>query len=204
MENTKIKVIKNICTSDELTFIHNYLSSAKFNTKEDHVPLHDPLFSQDNVFFDIVTYGDMGKEISYIFNKYCQEIKNAVSELENKKYGPPILGKSYIMRYKSGTGIGMHFAGDRPENVYRSIVIWNDDFSGGKIKFKNFKLAIDLSPGDCIVFPETEEYSREMTTVESGNVMLSDFWNAPDKESPYPGLPYMKVNWGNPLYDKID
>ena len=33
---------------------------------------------------------------------------------------------------------------------------------------------------------------------------MSQFWNTPLGTSPYPGLEYEKVNWGNPLYDKID
>ena len=33
---------------------------------------------------------------------------------------------------------------------------------------------------------------------------MSQFWNTPAGTSPYAGLEYEKVNWGNPLYDKID
>jgi hypothetical protein len=197
-------IIKSVATTEELAVINNYLSTAKFNTKEDHVPLHDPLFLNPNVEFDIVTYGDMGAEISFIFAKYCKAIQSAVSELSGKQYDPPILTKSYIMRYKTGTSIGMGHDGSRPENVYRAMVIWNDDFSGGNIRFNNYKISTNLSAGDCIVFPETEEFARELTVVESGNVMISDFWNAPEKQSPYPGLSYNKISWGNPMYDKID
>lgn len=197
-------IIKSVASAEELAVIGNYLVTAKFNTKEDHVPLHDPLFSNPNVKFDIVTYGDMGAEISFIFDKYCKAIQSATSELSGQKYGLPILTKSYIMRYKAGTSIDMSYDGSRPENVYRSIVIWNDDFSGGNIRFNNYKISTNLSAGDCLVFPETEDFARELTTIQSGSVMISDFWNAPENQSPYPGLPYNKISWGNPMYDKID
>lgn len=198
------KIIKSIATESELSYINNYLDNAQFNTKENHVPLHDPLFSNPNANFDIVTYGDMGAEISFIFDKYCNAIKDATSELTNKEYDRPILTKSYIMRYKEGTNIGMGYDNSRPENVYRSIVIWNDNYEGANIRFNNYKVGIELSPGDCLVVPETEEFARELTFVKSGNVMLSDFWNAPKGQSPYPGLAYGKITWGNPMYDKID
>jgi hypothetical protein len=194
--------IINVSTKEDLQLVNEFVNSVKFNTKDDHIPLHDPLFSNPNVNFDITTYGDMPKEVVDIFEKYTFAIQKAVSQTNKIFYDPPILGKSYIMRYVSGTSIPMGFGADRPKNVFRSIVQWNDSFKGGNFKFNNYKLGKNLAPGDCIIFPETEEFSREITVVEEGNLFLSDFWNAPVGESPYPGLKYDDIYWGNPLWEK--
>lgn len=193
--------IINVATSEDLELIGRFVDSIKFNTKEDHIPLHDPLFSQESINFDIATYGDMSREVVAVFEKYCSAIKSAVSEISGKEYDPPILGKSYILRYTPGKDVPLNHSTDRPKNVYRSIVKWNDCHDGGTFKFKNYKLGKNLVAGDCIIFPETEEYQRGFTTVEKKSMFLSDFWNAPVGYSPYPGLKYEDIYWGNPLWE---
>lgn len=194
--------IINVANKYDLELIEEFVESQKFNTKEDHVPLHDNLFSYDGVGFGITTYGDMPKHIVSIFEKCVDLIQSAVTEITNKPYDPPILGKSYIMKHPAGTGVPMHFANDRPENVFRSIVKWNDCEGGGTFKFKNYKIAKDLVAGDCIIFPETEDFLREITKVEKGNLLTSDFWNAPVGQSPYAGLEYENIRWGNPIWEE--
>lgn len=193
--------IINIATKEDLELVERFVDSVKFNTREDHIPLHDPLFSQDSINFDITTYGDMPRDVVEIFERYVIAIKNAVSEISGKEYDPPILGKSYILRYTTGKGVPLNYSTDRPKNTYRSILKWNDSHQGGIFKFKNYKIAKKLVAGDCIIFPETEEFSREFTLVEDGDMFLSDFWNAPVGESPYPGLKYEDIYWGNPLWE---
>jgi hypothetical protein len=193
--------IINVATSEDLELIENFVNSVKFNTKNDHIPLHDPLFNQDNIKFEITTYGDMPKEVVAIFEKYCNAIKDAVSDISGISYDPPILGKSYIMKYNPGTSIPLEYSSDRPINVFRSIVKWNNYHEGGSFKFKNYKVAKNLIAGDCIIFPETEDFSREFTEVEKSPMFISDFWNAPVGQSPYPGLKYEDIYWGNPLWE---
>lgn len=197
----KIKIVKNTVGIEDLNILLSYANATKYNTKDDHDPLHDPLFSKDGINFDIVTYGDMPKEVVNIFDKYCKKIKDTVSSLTEKEYDPPILGKSYIAKYNVETGMKMGYDSSRPKNVFASYVVWNSSFEGGKIKFKNYKIAVDLKPGDFIVFPETEEYQREITNVSKGEMMISQFWNAPVGQSPYPGLDYKDIYWGNPLWE---
>ena len=105
------------------------------------------------------------------------------------------------MKYVPGTHISPGYSSDRPENVFRSIVKWNDCHEGGNFRFKNYKIAKDLVAGDCIIFPETEDFSREFTTVDKKSMFISDFWNAPVGQSPYPGLKYEDIYWGNPLWE---
>ena len=193
--------IINVATAKDLELVGKFVDSVKFNTKEDHIPLHDPLFSQEGINFDITTYGDMPREVVSIFEKYVFAIQDAVSKVSGTDYGPPILGKSYIMRYVPGTEVLPGYSQDRPKNVFKSIVKWNDSHDGGIFKFKNYKVAKDLKAGDCIIFPETEDFLREFTTVEKKPMFISDFWNAPVGESPYSGLDYKDIYWGNPLWE---
>jgi hypothetical protein len=179
----------------------SYANNTKYNTKEDHTPLHNSLFENSGINFDLVTYGDMPRDVVDVFEKYCKKIKDITSLLAEKEYDPPILGKSYIAKYNVGSGMNMGYDTTRPENVFTTYVVWNSNFDGGKIKFKNYKIAVDLQPGDCIIFPENEEYQREITHINKGSMLISQFWNAPVGQSPYPGLKYEEIYWGNPLWE---
>jgi len=196
------KIVKDILNEKEIFEVVNYCRSAKFNTKEDHIPLHDPLFSNENVNFDLITYGDLNKSIVNSFIKICNKVQEETGILENTEYGPPILGKSYIARYNVGAQIGNGYDKGRPEDCYTAIFYWGDNFTGAQITINGS--TIDLSVGDCIIIPEKEKYARSISMVESGALLMSQFWNTPAGTSPYAGLEYEKVNWGNPLYDKID
>ena len=199
-----IKVIKQCLTESDINIVNNYLLSAKFNTKEDHIPLHDKLFENNPMDFGLTTYGDMGKEISFIFNKICNEISKATSEISQEEYGFPILTKSYIMKFNNSKQINLGFDGGRPEKVFRSLVFWNKDIKTITVSFPNKQITEQVSLGDVIVFPETQEFSRTILNDTEFPVYVSDFWNAPKNQSPYPGLHYEDVVWGNPMYDKID
>lgn len=193
--------IINVATGSDLEAIANFVDSTKFNTKNDHISLHDPLFQIPSINFGITTYGDMPREIVSIFEKYTMAIQEAVTKMTGTQYDPPILGKSYILKYEPGEEVTMFYSDDRPKNVFRSILKWNDCHGGGIFKFENYKIAKDLKAGDCIIFPETQEFRRCFTTVTEKSMFLSDFWNAPVGESPYPGLKYEDIYWGNPLWE---
>jgi len=195
--------IINVATKEDLKTIEEFLNSVKFNTPEDHIPLHDSLFNIPGINFDITTYGDMPKEVVSIFEKYAIAIKEAVTKITGIEYNRPILGKSYILRYSPGKEITMFYSEDRPKNVFRSIVKWNDSHGGGIFKFENYKIAKELKVGDCIIFPETKDFMRGFTTVTEKDMFLSDFWNAPIGESPYLGLKYEDIHWGNPLWENL-
>ncbi len=193
--------IINVANKKELKIIEDFVMSVKFNTADDHIPLHDPLFKIPKVNFDITTYGDMTKDVVDIFEKYTVAIKDAVTKMTGIQYDPPILGKSYILRYLPGKEIEMFCSDDRPAGVFRSIVKWNNSHGGGVFKFKNYKVAKNLDAGDCIIFPETIDFTRGFSTVTENSMFLSDFWNAPVGQSPYPGLKYEEIYWGNPLWE---
>jgi hypothetical protein len=199
-----IKIIKNCIDTKDIDYVNNYLASTKFNTKDDHVPLHDNLFNTSNNNFDITTYGDMGKEISFIFDKICKCIADATSEISGQQYGPPILTKSYIMKFNNYKELPLGFDPNRPDKVFRSLVFWNKSIDSLKLSFFGQNIVHDIFPGDIVVFPETEEFIRTVNNNTDFPIYISDFWNAPEGESPYPGLEYKDIAWGNPMYDKID
>ena len=91
--------IINVATEEDLRTIAEFVNSVKFNSPEDHIPLHNSLFSIPGINFDITTYGDMPKEVVSIFEKYAIAIKDAVTKITGIEYNRPILGKSYIFSY---------------------------------------------------------------------------------------------------------
>lgn len=199
-----IKVIKDCITQSDLEIVNNYLSTAYFNTKENHIPLHNNLFDNNVMDFGITTYGDMGKEISFVFSKISNAISKATSEISKKEYGQAIVTKSYIMKFENQKELNLGFDQSRPNDVFRSMIFWNKNIQEINVYFIKEKLNYNLAPGDIIVFPETENFIRKVTHNTEFPVFISDFWNAPKGQSPYPGLKYEDVAWGNPMYDKID
>lgn len=199
-----IKVIKDCITQSDLEIVNNYLSTAYFNTKENHIPLHNNLFDNSVMDFGITTYGDMGKEISFIFSKISDAVSKATSEISKKEYGQAIVTKSYIMKFENQKELDLGFDQNRPNDVFRSMIFWNKNIQEINVYFIKEKLNYNLAPGDIIVFPETENFIRKVTHNTEFPVFISDFWNAPKGQSPYPGLKYEDVAWGNPMYDKID
>lgn len=198
-----ISVIKNVLTKEDLDVVNTYLAQSGFNTKENHIPLHNNLFEKATLDFGITTYGDMGKEISYIFDKICDVIAKETSRLSGESYGSPILTKSYIMKFDNQHEISMGFDQGRPEQVFRSLVFWNKDIESVAVEFTSSGVTEDVHTGDIIIFPETSEFSRTLINSTEHPLFLSDFWNAPENKSPYPGLNYEDIAWGNPMYDKI-
>ncbi len=199
-----IEVIKKCLSESEIDTVNNYLLTAKFNTKENHIPLHDNLFNNNQMNFGITTYGDMGKEISYIFTKASNAISETTSKISGQEYGQSIVTKSYIMKFDNQKELDLGFDQNRPKDVFRSMVFWNKNIETIKVDFIQKNLNYELSPGDIIVFPETEDFVRKIINNTEFPIFLSDFWNAPKGQSPYPGLRYEDVAWGNPMYDKID
>lgn len=195
-------IIQNIINKEKIDMVMEYVKNIKFNTKDDHIPLHDPLFSNPGVNFDLITYGDLNKEIVDEFIIICNAIKNETTKISGIEYDQPILGKSYIARFSPNTYPLQGYDSSRPEKTYTSIFVWNNNYSGANfiIDEKYYR----LNAGDCLVIPESNQYFRNVTNLDSGNMFVSQFWNAPSGTSPYPGLKYEDIYWGNPLYDKID
>ena len=135
-----ITVTQGVVSDSDITLINNYLEQASFNTKDKHSPLHNNLFENSLKDFSIVTYGDMGKEISHILDKIAKSIQNNVSNLIKESYDPPILTKSYIMKFDQYNELQLGFDFKRPQNVFRSLVFWNNKINKIRKKTKRQNL----------------------------------------------------------------
>lgn len=169
-------IIKNCINKDDMAEMLEYISTIKFNTREDHVPLHDDLFEKNNAPFDVHTRGEMPMNILSIFSKYSKALYDSVTELEPDEYHPPMFSKHYIARYGIGAKVDVHWDNSKPEKTYKSYIFWNDNYSGGNLVFPNLKVPVDVAPGDLIYFIENEENSHGLLPVTDGNMFLSEAW----------------------------
>jgi hypothetical protein len=55
-------------------------------------------------------------------------------------------------------------------------LVWQNPVLGGKIRFPKQGLEFYLTPGDLVVFEESEEDIREITEILEGDMFLSEAW----------------------------
>lgn len=193
-----MKIIKNFICAEDVKIIQDYISTINFNTKEDHVPLHDDLYDKYNAPFDLHTRGEMPKHILDIFSKYSKGFYDAVSSSSDVEYMPPMFSKHYIARYVSGKSLGPQVDESKPENTYKSIIFWNNDFNGGELEFTNLNKTIKPEPGDLVYFIESEENRCGISQITNGNLYLSEAWmGKPGKLWMPSSVPYEEIDWDN-------
>lgn len=190
-----IYIIKNFISPVDLEKVQSYISTIKFNTREEHVPLHDDLFEKNNIVFDLHTRGEMPDDILEIFSKYSKGYYEKVQTLESDKYHPPMFSKHYIARYRDGSSVGPHFDPDKPEGTYKSYIYWNDDFEGGKLNFPSLGESFLPAPGDLVFFIENEKNRYEVTEVKNGTLYMSEAWMGKVGKAWMPGVNYETTNW---------
>jgi hypothetical protein len=191
-----MQVVKNFIGPEDLKLVQSYIDGIKFNTKEDHDPLHDNLFN-GGIEFDIHTRGEMPKNILEIFSKYSKGYYELVQSQEEKEYHPPMFSKHYIARYCVGSSSSIHNnESTKPEGTYGSYLIWKKANSGGKIIFPNLANDLDLDAGDLVFFKDTEENTRGISIVEDGCLYVSEAWMG-RKGQLWMGnrVPYEEVDW---------
>ena len=186
---------KNFIDSKDLQIVQEYIKTIDFNTKDDHVPLHNNLFDS-GAPFDIHTRGEMPSNILEIFSKYSKGYWELVSALhEDIKYHPPMFSKHYIARYRPDSEDNFHHAETRPTGTYGSYIYWNNDFSGGELCFKENNEIVNLNPGDLIFFKEIETNKHKINKINSGYAFISESWMAPEGTCPDPNVQYDTVHW---------
>jgi hypothetical protein len=190
-----IEVINNFVDRDDLENIQHYLYSIKFNTKDEHVPLHDNLFSKNNIMFDVHTRGEMPTPILDIFSKLHKKIYEYLVALENKEYHPPMFSKTSIYRYRSGSSLGPHLENDRPEDSYRSFIVWTDNQTGGNFIFPEIGIEIEAKAGDLVIFKIQKENLYGISAIESGTLYTSESWTSPYGTAPFPNVDYDTTPW---------
>lgn len=171
-----MKIIEGFINSDDLRLMNMYINSIKFNTKEDHYPLHDDLFNS-GIQFDIHTRGEMPDTILNIFSKYSKGLYETVKEIETEEYHPPMFSKHYIARYREGAeSIPHHNENNKPKGTYGSYIVWRNAESGGNILFPNLGLDFKANPGDLIFFEEIEQNLHGISKIEDGHMVISEAW----------------------------
>lgn len=191
-----MKIIANFINEEDLKVVQDYISTIKFNTKEDHVPLHDALFANEGTKFDIHTRGEMPDHILQIFSKYSKGYYEAVQSESELDYHPPMFSKHYIARYRSGAESEPHFNMEKPANTYGSYIVWKNAKKGGHILFPNRNVDMIASPGDLIIFKESEEDKHGISKIEEGEMFISEAWMGTKGQLWMPNrTPYEQVEW---------
>jgi hypothetical protein len=194
-------VIKNFLPLEDVKTVYEYAKSSFFHTKENHSPLHDNLFSQESVNFHIRTRGEFSDEILQIFSKYSKQFYDIVVDMnKDLEYLPPMFSKHYIARYVPEFGEPAQTDISRPAHTLVGYVVWNNDYSGGKLFSVNSKTQqeteIDYSPGDLIIFEEGNfEDMREIKPVLDGSLYLSKSWLGLKGQAWFANVDYDKVEW---------
>ena len=171
-----IHIVRNFISGQDLEAVKEYIDSIKFNTKEDHVPLHSDLFSYSSTEFDIHTRGEMPDHILKIFSKYSKGFFDLVTAIEPDDYHPAMFSKHYLARYPKGSHSAIHWDTSKPAKTYKSYIFWTDDYSGGNLLFPNLSQEVVMSSGDLVYFIENEENSHGIGQIQDGNLVLSEAW----------------------------
>ena len=193
-----MNIVKNFISKSDVDIVQEYIKTIKFNTKDDHVPLHDSLYEQYNAPFDLHTRGEMPQHILDIFSKYSKGFYELVQAQESEEYLPPMFSKHYIARYISGKSIGPQFDPSKPKGTYKSYIFWNDDFDGGDLYFPDLGYTFTPEPGDLIYFIEGEQNRCGITEISNGTLYLSEAWMGHIGQLWMPSsVPYEEVEWDN-------
>lgn len=170
-------IIENFISAEDVAIMQEYISGIKFNTKEDHVPLHDKLFEENNTPFDIHTRGEMPNNILEIFSKYSKGFYYAVKEKHEEEYHPPMFSKHYIARFREGSESEPHHnENTKPKGTYGSYIVWQNADVGGEIIFPKLQKKFKANPGDLIFFEEIEENTHGISKIFSGSMFVSEAW----------------------------
>ena len=192
-------IIKNFISQEDLEIVNEYIKTINFNTKEDHVPLHDNLFETYNAQFDLHTRGEMPPHILEIFSKYSKGYYEHVQDFEGSAthYHPPMFSKHYIARYQTGSSVGPQFDPDRPPGTYKSYIYWNNDFSGGVFGFPETGEFFTPEPGDLLFFVENAQNLYQISEIEGGTLYLSEAWMGRVGQAWMPNVDYDNTDWND-------
>jgi len=171
-----MKVIKNFISTEDVKTVRDYISGIRFNTKEDHVPLHDALYEEYNAGFDLHTRGEMPSNLLEIFSKYSKGFFDIIEQIHPGEYLPPMFSKHYIARYNVGSETGPQFDKSKPEGTYKSFIFWSNEHQGGELFFPGLEKRFCPEPGDLVFFVEGEENRCSITEVFGNPLYLSEAW----------------------------
>jgi hypothetical protein len=189
-------VIKNFISAEDVAAVQQYVEDIKFNTKEDHVPLHNDLYESINPNIQLHTRGEMPDHILEIFSKYSKGFYEAVQALhEDQEYHPPMFSKHYIARYDSGVKIGPQSDPGKPEGTYKSYIYWNTDFDGGELGVENAIPEFKPEPGTLVFFEESPKTKHFIREIKAGSLLFSEAWMGKVGQAWMPNVDYENTDW---------
>ena len=191
-------VVKKFISDDDVKIVQEYIKGISFNTKDNHPPLHDHLYTDFNAPFDIHTRGEMPDYILNIFSKYSEGLYKTLIKNIDVNYHAPMFSKHYIARCNTGFEIGPQWDESKPDRTIKSIIYWNNDFEGGKMSFPNIYVdGLTLEPGDLIYFVDCETNAHKISKITEGTLYMSEAW-AGLKGKPWMfNVDYEKTDWDN-------
>jgi hypothetical protein len=193
-----MELVKGFISPEDVAIVQEYIKTIKFNTKEDHVPLHDALYEEYNAPFDLHTRGEMPKHILDIFSKYSKGFFEIIDSRTSGEYLPPMFSKHYIARFGVGTEVGPQFDKSKPDGTYKSFVFWNSITEGGELYFPDLEVSLKPEPGDLVFFVESMKNRCSITKIVSEPLYLSEAWIGKRGELWMPSAyPYEEIEWDN-------
>lgn len=191
-----MQIIKSFISPEDVSTVQEYIKTIRFNTKEDHVPLHDALYEEFNAPFDLHTRGEMPKHILDIFSKYSKGFYDIIESIAPSEYMPPMFSKHYIARYNVGVETGPQFDKSKPAGTYKSFIFWNEIEDGGELFFPGLDKRFKPEPGDLVFFVEGEQNRCSITEIKSEPLYLSEAWIGKRGELWMPSAyPYEEIDW---------
>jgi hypothetical protein len=166
-DKSKIQLVKNFATLDEIKILNDYLDSMELKN-----------------FKDVFYFDAQGKEYNGQREIFDESIKQKMKELDAKI--KLFLSKTYfashgfnvvkfnwtrpleLIRWQVGSTLGKHSDGSSdPENFplikIGTLIYLNNDYDGGELVFNDYDIIIKPDPGDLVIFPN--HYMHEVLKV---------------------------------------
>ena len=166
-DETKIRLVKNFATPDEIKILNDYLDSMELKN------------FKDVFYFD--AQGDEYNGQREISDESVQEkmkeldakIKSFITQTYLADNGFDVVNYTWtrpleLIRWQVGSLLGKHSDGpsdpaEFPLIKMGTLIYLNDEYEGGELVFNDYDIIIKPEPGDMIIFPN--HYMHEVLKV---------------------------------------
>lgn len=166
-DESKIRLVKNFATPDEIKILNDYLDSMELKN------------FKDVFYFD--AQGDEYNGQREISDESVQEkmkeldakIKSFITQKYLSDNGFDVVNYTWtrpleLIRWQAGSSLGKHSDGpsdpaEFPFIKMGTLIYLNDEYEGGELVFNDYDIIIKPEPGDMIIFPN--HYMHEVLKV---------------------------------------
>lgn len=166
-DKSKIQLVKNFATPDEIKILNDYLDSMELKN------------FKDVFYFD--AQGDEYNGQREISDESVQEkmkeldakIKSFITQTYLADNGFDVVDYTWtrpleLIRWQVGSSLGKHSDGpsdpaEFPLIKMGTLIYLNDEYEGGELVFNDYDIIIKPEPGDMIIFPN--HYMHEVLKV---------------------------------------